>query len=469
VEGSSVIFKRPLSRFATLIGVTAAVALATASCEKPITGPSKPVASVEVTPASAGITAGQTVPLTATLKDRKGKTLSGPAVSWSSSNTAVATVDANGVVLAVAAGPATITATSEGQSGTAAITVTALAIASVQVTPASGSIEVGQTLQLTATPKDAGGNPLSGRTVTWSSNNTAVATVDANGVVSGVTAGPATITATSESKSGTAEITVTELPVASVDVQPTSWSLEIGQTIQLTATPKDGSGNPLSGRAVAWSSGNTAVATVDADGIVTGVGAGIALIVAESEGQSGTAEITVTEAAVSSVEITPSALNIEVGQTAQLTATPRDASGNALSGRTVFWSSSNTAVATVDQTGLVTGMGAGMAVIVAESEGASGAILVEVIDAPVASVEVTPASANVDVTHTTQLSATLRDAQGNILSGRTVTWSSSNPSVATVNASGWVTGKAEGPVTITATSEAQSGTAAITVTPHDHH
>jgi uncharacterized protein YjdB len=463
-----VIFKRPLSRFATLIAVTAAVALATASCEKPITGPGSPVASVQVTPTSAGITAGQTTPLTATLKDRKGKTLSGRAVAWSSSNTAVATVDAYGVVSGATAGAAKIIATCEGQSGYADIAVTDVSVASVQVTPASGSLEVGQTLQLTATPKDASGNPLPGRTVTWSSSNGAVATVDANGRVSGVTAGPATITATSGTKSGSAAITVTQVPVASVDVAPASGSIEIGQTIQLTATPKDASGNPLSGRTVTWSSSNSAVATVDANGLVSGVTAGAATITATSDGHSGTADITVTEAPVSSVEITPGSATIEVGQTAQLTATPRDANGNPLSGRTVTWSSSNTSVATVDQTGLVTGVGAGMAVIVAESEGASGAILVEVIDAPVASVEVTPASANVEVSHTLQLTATLKDANGNPLSGRTVTWSSSNPSLATVNASGWVTGKAVGPVTITATSEGQSGTADITVTPHEH-
>src|SRR5205814_7389783 len=100
-----------------------------------------------------------------------------------------------GLVTAVAAGPATSTATSEGQTGTAALTVTTVPVASVVVSPATASRQVGQTVQLTATPQDVGGNALTGRVVTWSSSNTSVATVTGSGLVTGVAAGPATITA----------------------------------------------------------------------------------------------------------------------------------------------------------------------------------------------------------------------------------------------------------------------------------
>jgi len=130
-------------------------------------------------------------------------------VTWASSNTSVATVSSSGLVTGKVAGSATITATSEGQSGTAAITVVHVPVASVTVSPASASVPAGSALQLTATPKDAAGNPLSGRTIAWSSSNTAVATVSSSGLVSGVVAGSATITAMSEGQSGTAAITVT--------------------------------------------------------------------------------------------------------------------------------------------------------------------------------------------------------------------------------------------------------------------
>src|SRR5207249_952320 len=125
-------------------------------------------------------------------------------------------------------------------------------VASVEVTPATASVQAGQTVQLTATPRDAGGTPLSGRTVTWSSSNTAVATVSNGGLVSGVTPGSATITATSEGKSGTSSVTVTNVPVATVEVTPPSASVQAGQTVQLTATPKDAGGNQLSGGRATW-------------------------------------------------------------------------------------------------------------------------------------------------------------------------------------------------------------------------
>src|SRR5207247_776355 len=262
-----------------------------------VSGCTVPVASVSVTPASATVAAGQSVQLTATPKDANGAPLSGRTVTWSSNNTSVAIADVNGNVTAVAPGSATITAESEGQSGTAAITVTNVPVVSVTVTPASASIQQGQTIQLTATPKDANGNALSGRVVTWSSSNTAVASVDVSGIVTGVAAGSATITATSEGQSGTAAITVTSVPVASVTVSPASASVQAGQTVQLTATPKDVNGNPLTGRTITWSSSNTSVATVNSSGLVSGVVAGSATITATSEGQSGTSAITVTGAA----------------------------------------------------------------------------------------------------------------------------------------------------------------------------
>src|SRR5206468_210350 len=150
-----------------------------------------------------------------------------------SSNTAVATVSNSGLVSGVTPGTATITATSEGKSGTSSVTVTSVPVASVDVTPPSASVPAGQTVQLTATPKDAGGTPLSGRTVTWSSSNTSVAAVSNSGLVSGVTPGSATITATSEGKSGTSSVTVTNVPVASVEVTPASASVPVGQSVQL--------------------------------------------------------------------------------------------------------------------------------------------------------------------------------------------------------------------------------------------
>src|SRR2546427_3550465 len=137
-------------------------------------------------------------------------------------------------------------------------------VASVTVSPPSASIATGATVQLTATTKDAGGNVLTGRAISWGGSNTTVASVSASGLITGVTAGAVTITATSEGQSGTATVTVVAsvpVPVASVTVSPALASIATGATVQLAATTSDAGGNVLTGRVISWGSSNTTVAT----------------------------------------------------------------------------------------------------------------------------------------------------------------------------------------------------------------
>jgi len=141
-----------------------------------------------------------------------------------------------------------------------------------------------------------------------------------------------TITATSEGQSGTASVTVANVPVASVTVSPTAPNMYVGGTVQLTATPKDAAGNVLSGRVIAWASPNTAIATVSATGLVTGVAVGAATITATSEGQNGTAAVTVSTVPVASVTLSPATANVFVGATTQLSATLKDAAGTSSPG-----------------------------------------------------------------------------------------------------------------------------------------
>jgi alpha-tubulin suppressor-like RCC1 family protein len=180
-------------------------------------------------------------------------------------------------------------------AGTAPTTVNPPApVASVTVIPAASTLVVGETVQLMAIARDAAGNALIGRTVRWTSSDTLVATVSGSGLVRSATPGSATITATSEGRSGTAAVTVNPpAPVASVTIAPASATVVVGGTVPLTATTKDAAGNVLTGRAVAWTSSDAAVATVSGTGLVTGVAAGSATIMATSEGQSGTAQLSV--------------------------------------------------------------------------------------------------------------------------------------------------------------------------------
>ena len=134
-----------------------------------------------------------------------------------------------------------------------------------------------------------------------------MATVSSAGMVSAVSAGLSTITATSEGKTASASVTVQAVPVASVSVSPATATVYVSKTVQLSATPKDSAGNALTGRTIAWTSSNAAVATVATTGLVSGVGVGSATITATSGGKSGTASVTVALVPVASVSGHPTA------------------------------------------------------------------------------------------------------------------------------------------------------------------
>ena len=451
---------------ASLAGLVTAAIVA---CELPVraTDPGGTIADLLVSPKILTLRQNATADFTAVGFMSTGDSAS-MAVSWSVTAGSIIDTSSNGKrhYGHYKAGPnpgqykVVATGSPGGVSDTAVVTVTVAPVSAVSVAPTAATILVGATTQLQATTTDSLGNVLTGRTVTWASNNSAV-TVGGNGLATGAGSGSATITATSEGKSGTATITVTNVPVATVTVAPTSANLQTAQTVQLTATARDASGNILSGRVITWSSSNASVASVNGSGLVTGAGAGSATITATSEGQSGTSSVTVTFVPVASVTVNPPSASVQVGQTVQLTATPRDVNGNALPGRTVTWASTNTTVATVNGQGLVTTRVVGSATITATSEGQSGSAAITVTAAPVATVTLSPAAAAIQPGQTAQLTATTKDANGNILTGRTVTWASNNNPAATVSSSGLVTGVATGTALITAASEGKTGSAMI--------
>ena len=334
-------------------------------------------------------------------------------------------------------------------------------VSRIDVSPSSPSVFVGKTSTLTATPKDADGASVTGKSIAWSSSDNNVATVS-SGVVTGVKPGTADIIAAVGSVQGKATVTVTA-PVATVELSPTSATIIIGGTSQLTATLKDAGGNVLTGRTVAWSSDADLVASVDPSGLVTSKSVGTAKITATVEGKSATATITVTPVPVASVAVTPPTSSLVIGGTVQLSATTKDAAGNPLAGRTIAWSTSDQAIASVDGNGLVTAKALGSATITATSETKTGTAAITVTVAPVATVAVAPSSVSILQGATTKLTATASDANGLPLTGRTITWSSSDQSKATVDQNGLVTGVSYGQVTITATSEEKSGSATVKV------
>ena len=163
-------------------------------------------------------------------------------------------------------------------------------VSSVSVVISTANLIVGTTTQASATIKDSGGNVLSGRALTWTSDNSDVANVDSQGLVTAVGPGTATITATTEGKRGSAGVTVAT-NVSQIVVDLPQPGLAVGYTIQASSTVKDAAGNALTGKKISWSSSNSAVAAVNESGIVTGVSPGAADIIAASEGKTGATTI----------------------------------------------------------------------------------------------------------------------------------------------------------------------------------
>jgi uncharacterized protein YjdB len=388
-----------IARNCALLVCLPALAVCTSSAGGTFTepAPGPVVTTVTVAPETASIAAGVSQSLVATVRDASGAVMANQAVTWSTTDQAIATVSPTGVVAGISAGAATVTATSSGKVGTSVVTVTApppppSVVASVTVTPSTASVVAGATVSLYATAKDAQGIVMTGQTITWSTSNAAVASVNSSGVVSGVSAGSATITASSAGKSGTSTVTVTTVPppppvVTTVTVSPAAASLATGATVALSAVVKDAQGTLMTGQTITWSTSNSAVATVGANGVVTGVTAGLATITATCAGKTGTSSVTVTAApppppVVTTVTVTPPTASVVSGATISLSATVKDAQGIAMTGQTIMWSTTNSAVATVSANGVVTGAAAGLATITATCAGKSGTSSITVTAAP---------------------------------------------------------------------------------------
>jgi uncharacterized protein YjdB len=254
-------------------------------------GGSPSVASVTLNQNSASLAEGATLTLTATPRDAAGNALSGHAVTWTTADSSVATVSSAGLVSAKGAGSTQITATSDGKSAAATITVTAAAVASISVVPAADTLaSFGDTARYTAVLKDAAGNTLTGRTVVWTSSNDTLVTVSTTGLVTAVHNGTVTITASSGGVTGTATVTVPV--VGRIVVTPLTSTLHVGANETLTVVLQDATGRQLGNRFVQVINNSPSRITVSGT-TITGVTAGTATVTYSSEGASTTATITV--------------------------------------------------------------------------------------------------------------------------------------------------------------------------------
>ena len=256
--------------------------------------------------------------------------------------------------------------------------------------------------------------------------------------------------------------TVAAVVVTSPSSAPTFGTL--GRTLQFTAEPRTSSGTAISDKTPSWSSSSTAVAAISASGLLTVVGNGTTQVRATVEGiQSAPVTVTVSQVA-SALTVSPSTATTfaTLGRTLQLTAAATDSANNPVT--PVSWTSTNSAAAPVSATGLVTAAANGSTQITASAGGATSAPVAVTVNQVTASMSITPGTFSFGAQGSArQLSAVARDSSAATIPGRSVTWSSTNTGVATVNSSGLATSIANGSAHVQATADGVTGSASVTV------
>ncbi|HEY9228433.1 MAG TPA: Ig-like domain-containing protein, partial [Gemmatimonadaceae bacterium] len=327
----------------------------------------------------------------------------------------------------------------------------------VVITLGTTTLAAGQSVDAAATARNVSGGALDGVSVSWSSSNSAVATVTPAGRITAVSPGTAHISAAAAGKTATVTVTVMTGSVTAVNVALSTSTVFVGQTATAQATLRDAANAVVTDWPVTWSSSNAGVAVVSPTGAITPVSAGTTEITAASEGVTGSATLTVLSPAVASVSVALVDSTLVPGQITGASATVRDHANAIVSGVSITWSSSNISVASVTSEGVVTAVMPGSVTITAATPYGVVGTAAMTVQAPVAAVAITVPSAILSVGKTMNAAVTLRDASGNVLTDRQVIWTSRNPSIATVSASGTIAAVSAGRVTILATTDGSDG------------
>ncbi|MEQ1689869.1 MAG: Ig-like domain-containing protein [Gemmatimonas sp.] len=458
---------RQMARFTPRVAVALLAVTVVAACDS--LNPNKEACSVTIAPSTISVPVNGSVPAVASAFDCDGNSIAGKVINFTSANTSVATVTVNGQVIGVSVGQTTVSAVANGKSGIAQVTVTPERATTVTVSPATFTLRLTNVKAFTATAKNATGTVITGRTFRWSSSNSSIASVDQNGSVIALTAGSVVIAADVDGVIGNSSVLVTNIPIGACSLAPAAQTVTVTAQAQPIVTLRDTAGNilPTLGRPLAWSSDNEIVATVSATGVITARKAGTARVTTSSveypNVSCGTNFIAVDPRIVTA-QIQPRNISLRIGAPRQLTVTLLDSVNGAIPpGRVINWTSATPAIATVSNTGLVTGLSLGTARIAVNAEGAVDTVNFSVTKIPVATVRLSPLTSSVVQGGIVQITATVEDSTGAVVTDRLVEWSSNDPTKASVSQTGLVTSIAPGTVTISAISETRTGTANVTV------
>lgn len=249
----------------------------------------------------------------------------------------------------------------------------------------------------------------------------------------------------------------------SVTVTSPTLTPKQGESVQLTAVARDQFGTVMAGRTATWTSSAPTVATVSATGVLQALAGGSVTATATIDGVSGTLALTITPRLTTTVSVTSPTLAPQLGETVQLTAVARDQFGDVMSGKAATWSTSDPGIATVSTNGLLQTLAPGSVLVSATIDGVAGSLSLTVLPRTVAAVTVSSPTSTPKEGDTVQLTATARDQFGNVIPDTAATWSSSNPNVAVVSATGLVQTLATGAVGVAATIGGISGTQWLTI------
>jgi len=421
------------------------------------------IANLVLLPESPVVRKGETLQLFASPIGVSGSTLPDRVVDWSSTDSSVVGVDPTGRVSGIGPGAAHAIAQCEGAKASIQVLVTPPAVASIEITPTFISLAVGETSRLSAAPRADDGEILDGREIAWSSADPSLATIGADGEIHPVAVGRLQISATCEGKTASSEITVLPVPVAEIEFKEPTLSMELGDSRSLSPIVRTRDGGLANDRLLSWSSSLPEVVGVGPDGRLVALAVGTVSVRVESEGVSRAVTVEVVPVPVTEVQLTPASLQLHEGGEATVEAALFGRGGQPLEKRIVHWSSENPLVAEVDSDGVVVGKASGDTIVRATCEGQSHESPVAVSPAPASSVEVQPRKVSLRVGETRRLRALIRGPGGQPLKKRHVRWTSSDTTVATVDASGNLTGRAPGVVRIKAECEGVENSTSLTV------
>ena len=243
----------------------------------------------------------------------------------------------------------------------------AVQVSSIDISPSEVSLTVGDDIQLKALPRSVTGASIPGKTVTWNSTKAAVVTVSQQGIATAVGKGKARIVASVGSVSGSSSIAVSDAPISTIVIEPSTTNLEIGESQHLKCVLRDNRGNILSNRPITWTSSNPEVARVSRQGILTASGVGTTLITAMSGDASAQLRLAVAQVRIVSIQVHMEMSTIKVGETSRAHAEALNKNGQRIVEPLLSWRSANPEIASVSSGGELKGRAPGRTWIIASS------------------------------------------------------------------------------------------------------